>query len=148
MFIDIPTCSSYSKSKTAVIKWKCPMDTARSILQLAHCDRKNFNDQIRKYYGVPVDEAKRAGSISEKQMRIAAELDDQTLLSRCHLYIALSEAQQANFTRARKIVRPNFYPRRSILRRHLNSVILLGKRTILSAKQRSDRDYGEGSLIH
>ncbi|KAK6021632.1 hypothetical protein OSTOST_12692 [Ostertagia ostertagi] len=162
MYIDIPTCSSYSKSKTALIKWKCPMNTARSILQLAHCDRKNFNDQIRKYYGVPADEefvirirlpqaptehidykwekrmlclfmkyfelehlmwrmstlggacsamadydlsfAKRAGSISEKQMQIAAELDDQTLLSRCHLYIALSEAQQANFARARKIV--------------------------------------------
>ncbi|VDO92251.1 unnamed protein product [Heligmosomoides polygyrus] len=49
--------------------------------------------------------AKRAGVISERQMRIAAELDDHTLLARCYLYIALSEAQQARFAEARKIVR-------------------------------------------
>ncbi|WKX98928.1 hypothetical protein Q1695_014086 [Nippostrongylus brasiliensis] len=48
--------------------------------------------------------AKRAERISEKQLRIARELDDQTLLARCHLYIALSEAQQARFTDARRIV--------------------------------------------
>lgn len=50
-------------------------------------------------------QAKRAGVISERQMRIAAELDDHTLLARCYLYIALSEAQQARFAEARKIVR-------------------------------------------
>ncbi|EYC28422.1 hypothetical protein Y032_0007g3218 [Ancylostoma ceylanicum] len=49
--------------------------------------------------------AKRAGEISEKQMRIAAELDDRTLLARCHLYIALSAAQQADFAEAKRIVR-------------------------------------------
>ncbi|VDM72089.1 unnamed protein product, partial [Strongylus vulgaris] len=48
--------------------------------------------------------AKRAGEISENQMRIAAELDDRTLLARCHLYIALSAAQQADFASAKRIV--------------------------------------------
>ncbi|EPB73788.1 hypothetical protein ANCCEY_07125 [Ancylostoma ceylanicum] len=52
-----------------------------------------------------VFKAKRAGEISEKQMRIAAELDDRTLLARCHLYIALSAAQQADFAEAKRIVR-------------------------------------------
>ncbi|KAK6059130.1 hypothetical protein COOONC_03241 [Cooperia oncophora] len=173
MYIDIPTCSSYSNSRTALIKWCCPVNTARSIFQLARYDRKNFDDHIRKHYGIQVNEknlerlkfffqdfiirirlpqapseyidykwekrmlylfmkyfelehlmwrmstlggacsamadydlsfAKRANVISEKQLRIAAELDDQTLLARCHLYIALSEAQQANFANAKKIV--------------------------------------------
>ncbi|KAJ1372149.1 hypothetical protein KIN20_034228 [Parelaphostrongylus tenuis] len=49
--------------------------------------------------------ARRAGDISEMQLRIAAELDDRTLLARCYLYIALSEAQQARFDEARKILR-------------------------------------------
>ncbi|VDM57465.1 unnamed protein product [Angiostrongylus costaricensis] len=49
--------------------------------------------------------ARRAGDISEKQLRIAAELDDHTLLARCYLYIALSEAQQAKFGEARRILR-------------------------------------------
>nr|CDJ96791.1 uncharacterized protein F58A4.6-like [Haemonchus contortus] len=163
MYIDIPSCSSCSGTETTLIKWRCPTSTARSILQLAHGDKKNFDDQVRKHYGLPIGEdfiirirmpeapdeyidykwekrmlcllmkyfelehlmwrmstlggacsamadydlsfAKRAGSISEKQLRIAAELDDQTLLARCHLYIALSEAQQANFDNAKRIVR-------------------------------------------
>ncbi|KAE9417671.1 hypothetical protein Angca_008885, partial [Angiostrongylus cantonensis] len=49
--------------------------------------------------------ARRAGDISEKQLRIAAELDDHTLLARCYLFIALSEAQQAKFGEARRILR-------------------------------------------
>ncbi|VDK63013.1 unnamed protein product [Cylicostephanus goldi] len=49
--------------------------------------------------------AKRADMISQKQMKIAAELEDRTLLARCHLYIALSAAQQADFSSAKRIVR-------------------------------------------
>ncbi|KJH50498.1 hypothetical protein DICVIV_03348 [Dictyocaulus viviparus] len=98
MHIDIPTCSSCLEARNHSIRWNCSPNTARSIVQLASHDKKNFDEKAR-----------RAGAISEKQLRIAAELDDPTLLARCHLYFALSEAQQAKFIEARKILRNMFF---------------------------------------
>ncbi|KIH46320.1 RNA pseudouridine synthase, partial [Ancylostoma duodenale] len=51
MYIDIPTCSCPEQEAT-LVKWRCTPKEARSILQLAERDKKNFEKQIRKHYAM------------------------------------------------------------------------------------------------
>ncbi|CAD6198645.1 unnamed protein product [Caenorhabditis auriculariae] len=49
--------------------------------------------------------AETAAEISRKQLKIAHEIGDPTIVARCHLYQALADAQRGDFQKALKIVK-------------------------------------------